>query len=495
MNITIHGHTYILKNNAIRTEMVSLLNDEDTTVLYISADKTKIDDYDTILLINTSRKSVFPVFLSVFNDMVEPYYIPLKYVFPAFYVIESSAIDFACCDFDGISKLKNYVKNNYIAYGIVDNILLIATDFSSNFEMFGTKKIAGTKKPEVKKTMLYEKEKTTSVRQEHQTNNPPVQQPRKAQPKPTPNNTFSKPTTPPKQSIPQVKVPEMVHTPARPVVQPTPVPQKPATNVRPTGSSKENLFKYCSINENCLIINLAGNREVAVIDKKLGSFARYSYDELLSNNLIGYSDESQMLQAFGKTPLIMYDTYKLCVTDIRTAIRMFEQRKESPVTKQMVAYNEGSLYVAFASEASIAQQTSIKNFAIESHKNAVQNYEKVKTVAKAYAKDVYCVLTKSNIGILVVSDSGKKANYLPLEEIYTSMPEVQNIGDIIRLFPIERIIDGTIFNIDSIEQVRSVVDVLPQALNLASEKYTVKGFNFGYDRQQKIITKAPVTTE
>jgi hypothetical protein len=161
----------------------------------------------------------------------------------------------------------------------------------------------------------------------------------------------------------------------------------------------------------------------------------------------------------------------------------------------MVAYNEGSLYVAFASESSIAQQTSIKNFAIESHKNAVQNYEKVKTVAKAYAKDVYCVLTKSNIGILVVSDSGKKANYLPLEEIYTSMPEVQNIGDIMRLFPIERIIDGTIFNIDSIEQVRSVVDVLPQALNLASEKYTVKGFNFGYDRQQKIITKAPVITE
>ena len=287
----------------------------------------------------------------------------------------------------------------------------------------------------------------------------------------------------------------MVQTPARPVVQPTPVPPKPTTNMRPTGSSKENLLKYCSINENCLIINLAGNREIAVIDKKLGSFARYSYDELLSNDLIGYSDESQMLQAFGKTPLIMYDTYKLCVTDIRTAIRMFEQRKESPVTKQMVAYNEGSLYVAFASESSIAQQTSIKNFAIESHKNAVQNYEKVKTVAKAYAKDVYCVLTKSNIGILVVSDSGKKANYLPLEEIYASMPEIQNIGDIMRLFPIERIIDGTIFNIDSIEQVRSVVDVLPQALNLASEKYTVKGFNFGDDRQQKIITKAPVITE
>ena len=47
MNITIHGQTYIVKNNAIKTEMVSLLNDDDTMVLYITANKSKIDDYDT----------------------------------------------------------------------------------------------------------------------------------------------------------------------------------------------------------------------------------------------------------------------------------------------------------------------------------------------------------------------------------------------------------------------------------------------------------------
>ena len=498
MNITIHGQTYIVKNNAIKTEMVSLLNDDDTMVLYITANKSKIDDYDTILLINPVREVVFPVFLSVFNDMVESYYIPLRYSFPAFYVIESKAVDFACCDFEGVSKLRNYTKNNYISYGTIDDILLVSPDLTSRFEMFGTKKIAGMKKPATQKTMLYETTKQVAAKPEIKHESKPIQQPKpvtkpqqSVQTKPL---TSSQPVQP-KPSIPKVQVPEMVQTPARPVVQPKPVVPPTISTARPKGPSKENLLKYCSITDDCLVINLAGNREIAVIDKKLGSFDRYSYDELLSNDMIGYTDETLMIQAFGKIPLILYDTSTLCVTDIRPVIRMFEQRKESPVTKQMVAYNEGMLYVAFASEAAMAQQTSIKNFAIESHKNAVQNYEKIKTVAKAYAKEVYCVLTKSNIGILVVSDGGKKANYLPLEDIYASMSEIQNIGDIMRLFPIERIIDGTFFNIDSIEQVRSVVDVLPQSLNLTAEKYAVKGVNFGYDRQQKIITKAPVTSD
>jgi hypothetical protein len=74
------------------------------------------------------------------------------------------------------------------------------------------------------------------------------------------------------------------------------------------------------------------------------------------------------------------------------------------------------------------------------------------------------------------------------------MPELKNIGDILRLFPVEKIIDATHFDVENISQVKSVVDVLPSSMNLASDKYSIKGINIGYDKNAQVIVKAPVTT-
>ena len=93
------------------------------------------------------------------------------------------------------------------------------------------------------------------------------------------------------------------------------------------------------------------------------------------------------------------------------------------------------------------------------------------------------------------ADNGKKANYIALDEIYNAMPELKNIGDILRLFPAEKIINGTHFDIENIHQVKSVIDVMPASMNLSSDKYTMKGVNIGYDRNAQVIITAPVCNE
>lgn len=471
MTITLYGRTYTIKNNAMKTEMVSLLNDDNTVALYVAQNKNKVDDYDTILLINTVKRTIFPIFLSVFNELVEPYYMPIIYSFPAFYIIESNATEFVACDYTSVAKLRNCVNNKYISYAISDNVLMVSPDLTETFEMFGNKK--SIREPiQTSRQMFYEKtvnakRMASTAAQAEQKISPRVEQ--KPSAHTIEEQTFKQRPVNVTQAIP------------------TSIMQKN------NGSSRDNLFKYCEYSNDCFAILLSHNHALAIINKKYGTVKIVSFNELLENELIGYNDEPSIIREFGKIPSIMYNTDKVCLTDIRNIIRLFEQRKESPVTKQMVSYSNNALYCALASDDAIERQVTIKNFAIESHKNAVANYEKVKSVAKAYAKDVYCILTKTNIGIMVVSDSGKKANYLPLEEIYTAMPNVKNIGDIIRLFPIERIVDGTLFNIDTIEQVRSVMDVLPASMNLNANKYTVKGVHFGYDRNSQIIVKSPVS--
>ena len=487
MQIILHGQSYIVNNNAMKTETVSLLHDDDTVALYIAQDRKKINDYDTILLVNTKRKTLFPIFLSIFNEMVEPYYTPLICSFPEFYIIESDAIDFAACDYRGISKLSQHVANKYIAYAVVDKTLLIAPDLHETFEMFGNKRSVSLPQPKIEKQMIYE---TKIERQQ------PTITPQKVSQQPIPHVQKPVQNQPNKTVTPIVTPSIQTHaSPTQPLQRPVQKPvQQQSVPTKRTGPSKENLLKCCEINENCTVLNLSSNREIAVIDKRVGTIKRFALDDLLANEMIGYYNELSLIMALGKSINIMYDTNKICFIDIRNAIRMFESRKESPVSKQMISFNSDTVYFVLASEDALNKQTTIKNFAIECHKNAVVNYEKLKSVTKAYAKDLYCIVTKTNIGILVVSDNGKKANYVPVDEIYNAMPELKNIGDILRLFPVEKIIDATHFDVENISQVKSIVDVLPASMNLASDKYSIKGINIAYDKNAQVIVKAPVTT-
>ena len=260
--------------------------------------------------------------------------------------------------------------------------------------------------------------------------------------------------------------------------------------------SRENLLKYVQYNEDSLVIGLLHNKEIAIVNKKSGDVNIYPFSELLNNEMLGYNREADLLRAFGKIATIMYEVNAIVLTDIRHVNRMFEQRKESPVTKQMIAYDNKKLYVALTSENAVINQTTIKNFAIESHKNAVANHERLKANLQAFAKDIYLILTLNNLGILVVADEGKKVHQLSIEEIYRVMPDVKNVGDIMRLFPIENIINGSYFDIENKDLVRSIMNVPSSTFTLSSAPfYTLKGVNFGYDPKSRIIIKANVVKD
>jgi hypothetical protein len=94
---------------------------------------------------------------------------------------------------------------------------------------------------------------------------------------------------------------------------------------------------------------------------------------------------------------------------------------------------------------------------------------------------------------MVVFDAGKKAFDVSLEDIYKDFPEAKTVGDLMRMFPLEYIINGIALNIDKTTDIRSVVQVVPTMFSLSSTpKYTVKGQNFGYDDRMKVIIKAPI---
>ena len=99
----------------------------------------------------------------------------------------------------------------------------------------------------------------------------------------------------------------------------------------------------------------------------------------------------------------------------------------------------------------------------------------------------------SDVGVLSVSDEGKKSNAVDINSIYETMPNINNIGDLLRCFPVENIINGTYFNIDTKDSVRSVMTVLPKTFKVSKDPfYTVKNINFGYNSLAKVVTRANV---
>ena len=488
MTITLNGVAYNVRPEAEQAQSIRMLLDEATVALYVAADKNNIDDYDVILLINLNHRQVFPLFLFTFNRLVESYYLPVIRSFPAFNIIEGIASDYLVADLPTISKLKECNSNKYVSYAFNSDTLVVAPFTTARFDAFGTSKPASVQQGNTEKVLMYVRNNPSKVSQPEE----------KSQPKPvTPIIPPIKPTPTVRPSMSQDHIKPAqtpVESPKLPITTP---PEKPTMSNAPSRApSRENLLKYCNITEDCMCITMSYNRMFAVVNKKTGETNLFTYDDILSVSFIGYSNDADLVKALGKTTVIGYDTDAVVVSDIRNLIRIFEQRKESAATKQMIAYDKKIVYVALTSEDALSRQLSIKNFAIESHKNANNNYNLLKERLKAYAKDVYLVLSYNNITGLIVSDNGKKASTLSIDEIYAAFPEAKNIGDIIRLFPIERIVNGHELGIENAISVRSVISVLPESFAVSTAPYyTVKNINFGYDAKNKVVMTAPIVKD
>ena len=476
MQLTLYGINYTLKPNASTSKFISLLNDEDTYSLYITTNRKKHDDFDVILLINIEKRELFPMFLSVFNDLVEPYYVPLIQTFPEMRIVESNAIDYTVCSMASMAIVPKYTDNKYIAYGTVGKMLYICPNKKIDFLRFGTTKLESIEEPtSPERTMIYEEtirrpvtndsvSRVSSYRPtEHKT---PVEQ------RYTPTQLHSQPKPKQINQIPTVvppKVEKVAHVPSR-----------------------DNLFRFCGYQNDMIVVHLVYTNELAFIDKELGSVRIVAIDDILSNPMIGYNDTTMMIRQFGKVTTIAQEVVDIVITDIRSAIRMLESRKEMPVTKQMFAYSNKQLYVAFASEQAFEEQITIKNFAISCHRDSQALYEKLKEKTMTYSKDVYFIATEQDCGIVAISSDPKKPipiQYILLDKVYAST-NAKNIGDIMRMFPIDKIIDGYTLGIDSISRVKNIAIVSNDVLKLVAKKYESRNIIFSYDPSSQTIMKS-----
>jgi hypothetical protein len=157
MTVSIYGRSYNVKRSALRSDFLNLIMDEDTFLLYIAQSKDQVNDFDTLLAINIECQKIIPMFLSVFNEMVDEYFIPIKYSCPAVYIINVDVANYIACDKSTISQRRNAMFNKYIGYVLEDDVLYICPTFACSFETFGTvTKYLQEKPREPKRTIIFE---------------------------------------------------------------------------------------------------------------------------------------------------------------------------------------------------------------------------------------------------------------------------------------------------------------------------------------------------
>ena len=500
---------------------IELLNSDDTTALYVTYDKNEIDDYDSIVLVNPKTKTLFPMFLLTFNESVNEYYTDLIDIFPDHAVIESNCTDFAVCDSYTIDAMKNVVKGSFVSHTTYENILVISVASDEEFEPFGSKKVL-TKIP--KSTPRNKTNNAATVSTPRSQTTQPIstatQKPVSTIQNPVETTVDIKKQQPvsvklteePKVAAPifviddeeeeeliidkPVVQPEPKHIYREPVQKPVykePV-QKPKTvEITPQLTKKvpsqKNLYSYCKYNEDVLVVNLMANKELVFINRITGYINRIKLQTILENDIIGYDNEMDIVKQFGKIPMIPHETKAVKLVDIRQIIKYLEPRKESPVTKQVIAYDAGMLYVAIPSKEALDEGQSIKGFTINCHKKSIELYEVLKIKTQSYSKTLYCLITMDGVGVAAVGAKGDLKLFTS-EQILAYMPELNNVSDIIRLFPIDKIIDGSSISLSNPTNVSGFVSVPAKNILLLANQYIAKNMIYSYDTKSKTILYA-----
>lgn len=504
MTVSIYGRSYNVKRGALRSDFLNLIMDEDTFLLYVAQNKDQVDDFDTLLAINIECQKIIPMFLSVFNEMVEEYFIPVKYNCPAVYIINADASNYIACDNIELSKKSNAKFNNYIGYVLEKDVLYVCPTLNAKFIPFGTvTKHMHTKSEEPKRRTLFEKIIGKNDTVFEQSKKEPVQKP-----------MFEKPTvvtkpieearpvyTPPKPTVSRQAAPvEERSSVQQPVLRPIfdlgddkpnhniideTMIKKPTLPKDPGLPPKEKLFKYCSYDSNCLVVNLVCNDAIGVVNKRTGQTNIIPLNDIVKA-IPDYTKQTAIME-FGRCITFAYEVNDIKLLDIRTLIRLFEDKKNDPVNKQLITYSNKVLSFALASEEAVNERISIKDFAIQSHKEATLKYNRLKEHFHAFAKHIYFIATSTTCGVMMSSGTGKENQIISFDEIYEAFPECKNVGDIMRMFPVEYVLDASNLGLSTFEQILGVTIVSPKTLAVCGTVYQIKDAQYGYDSRNKCI--------
>ena len=498
MTVSIYGRSYNVKRSALRSDFLNLIMDEDTFLLYVAQNKDQVNDYDTLLAINIECQKVIPMFLSVFNEMVDEYFIPVKYNCPAVYVINVDAANYVVCDKQTISQYSNSMFNKYIGYAIDNDILYICPTLTYKFDAFGTvTKYMQDKPRETQRKTLFEKilpkKEQTSKSEKPVFERPPMPSRQEAP------QQMSVPTTPTRSAFDMPKEPTTVQTTPvrRPIFEdfdePKNIPNivdipstiQPVINKDQSVPKKERLHQYCSYDENCLLVHLVYDDAIAIVNKRNGQTNIVKMDDIV-RAIPEYTKQTALMD-LGRCITFAYEVKSLKLLDIRSLIRLFEDKKNDLVNKQLITYSNKTLSFALASTDALNERLSIKDFAIKSHREAVSKYNQLKDRYHAFSKHIYFIATNSTCGIIITSGNGKDNQVITFDELYEAFPDCETIGDIMRMFPVEYIIDASHLGVGSFEQVLGVTIVPEKTLTVCGTVYQVKDVKYGYDTRNKCI--------
>lgn len=448
MKIYIMGVTYIVEPEMqiIAGKLNSLLSNDNTHIVYISEQGTPSDD-DTILVFNIENKIAFPVLLHIFNDMVREYMIPVMHTFPRNAIINSKATDFVICPDCNDSKFNSAGNYKYNSSG---NTLFLSVSGISEFSSFGT---------EIPRSATKPKEKYHAIEMTVHEMNPQVgnQLPRKKVSVSPQSNKIQTPKNHDKNNTMSIR---------KPVV--------------------DNIKQFCKIDSNSFFMILCENEQVISINKRTGSIVITDMKNMYENNLLDVKNASDIISVLHPCPIIPKKVSDIALLDIRHAIRLYESKKDSVVTKNLFAISNGILNISPIPKKHVDEHLSIKNCSIAMHRAAKENYERVKAALNAYQGNVFLIVCKSG-AFIVTSESPKKNKMLPIGALIDKFDEIECIEDMMAMFPNEHIVCGDAIGVSSIEDVDAVSPVSNQAIQLCSRRKTVKNRTYAYDPASKSI--------
>lgn len=467
MKLTIFGKTYsvVPEMTMIASKISTLIRDDDTYTFYIAQNQYNPSEDDTILLVNIRNKIVYPILLYVFDEIVEPYHESVMSSFPFASIIKGKAMDYVICPRQEIEKHHGRLTSRYGMY-INSSTMYLCPDLKTDFDRFSTQ--YSYKGKEVSKNSIIA---TTHMSRSHSqlSENTAL---KSADPNRINLNHQQTSVSPPTSQF-------MTHPP----IKSNALPLKQAGS---NETGKVNIKSFCGITDDSLSLLLSKNDLLCVINKKTGVVSYFDLQSIYNNDLLGVKNEIDIIRLIGKCPTIAYDVQTIKIADLRHVIKQYDKKKENSATKQMFSMANGCLYITFSPLDIIAKEINIKNLAIELHKNANGNYEKLRSSIKAYNLDTYLVCTSNGFFVVVV-DSSKKCKIISSTTIYNSFSNAKSIGDIMAMFPDKMIIDGTSIKIESESDVSSISKVPEKAFDICKNKTIVRDRFYGYDQPSKTI--------
>lgn len=461
MKLTIFGITYSIvpEMTSIANKINSLIRDDNTYIFYIASDLHCPNDDDTILFVNIHSKNIYPVFLHVFNEMVEPYFGSVLSSFPFASVIKCDVTDYVICPKREIEAHRGLISSRYGIY-LRGSTMYLCPDLSLDFETFSSKH-SYSEKEVAEKSIIATKANNKSI------------------------NTAAMPITTsigskaeqkqieekPINSIAKMSIGQSISVQAK----------KLTPDVR-----KANIRSFCEIDEDSLPLLLSQNKSLCVLNKKTGSVSLIELNSIYSNDLIGVKSEIDIIQLLGKCPIIAQDIKTIKVSDLRHVIKQYEKKKENVIARQMFSVVNGCLCITIPPADAISKGVNIKDCSIDLHRNASSNYENLRSAIKAYNHDTYFIYTTNGFFVAIV-ESQKKCKIISAETIYNEIPNAKSIGDIMAMFPDKMIVDGSCINIKNAYDVLAISRVPEKAFDICKDKTIIRDRFYGYDQSSKTI--------